>query len=801
MLRLRGIFYRNIKDTSPTDSFDIPFTHEALSELFAFHDVSPDGKKHERLWSPVRLAPGASRSKSAVEESYALVLDKDCGDPGELKACIQALAATNLAYFVHTSFSHQVPGKERVGVDGPFDCFRVVIPYSRPITSGRELEAIYSWVTESVLPPEPTRYAVELHAAQEAAKRAKEKRVPKEGRGWDAGAGQDIARAWYVPGGPAEQAGHRVFEVRGGEPIPVDELIRAVEPEAAPKLAPTDSLLRCLKRFQDALRAHGKGFVDEELELDVEYRSDCPVCESHNTVSVKADSERNKITYNCYDTGCDPNAIPQAIGLTWLDLYPQKAEAPERYTRNAFGTGRSEPYTFEELADMAPLDELWVLQTAAGIFIRAPGNDYVGPFSRETAQNAARDLLAPAVSAGVAVTKTTKNGGLTLKSVPELLHEYGRTPPNVKYSYAVDRSRLVDDTFIQKAGRLRDIAPEFNEDIAQWLRLFAGEHEDALLDWLATLHRLDIPTAALCIAGTAGAGKDLLIDGIARFWGGRSMSVERATSRFNDDLLTTPLVVASEELTVSRDYGANAIDTLKKLISDRSRTIETKNMRAVTLEGAIRVIITTNRTGAFNLRRQPTTSDIQALDDRILLLRPPPEARDFLTRIGGISTTVGWVDGEGIARHVAWLRKTRIVTSGFRLLVQGRGGMSDLLASEGVGAAPVLRAILNAMLGSMRDDRVVRIDEGKVWVCKRALHEKWASYSRVELPEDMGKVWETIAVPGSSYKTRVGGRLGTQERYVQIQPPVLINHATNNGRLEELHEVLAGDVPTEKEHP
>lgn len=797
-MRLQGVFFRNTKDIVPIEPFDIEFTHDELHRLFQPHDVAK--KDAERLWSPIKPRPGATRGKKGVEEIYALVLDKDCGDVGELKACLEALAASGLAYFVHSSYSHMVAEKESsAGTTGPFDCFRVVLPLSRPISDPAELEAVYDVIVNSYLAPEPPSYQAEYDAAVERVKKAKSKERPKAPRGWDASAGKDIARAWFVPGGPASVSGFRVFEVRQGDPVDVDMCINTMddvngvesecEPDSRPKTK-EGALLKCLTKFVDALAANGQEVEDGTPELDTEFRSDCPGCGSNNTLSISAKSEQGHITFICYEASCDRDLILPSIGLVWADLYADTMDAPERHMKLAFGSDRTEPYSVDELAAMAPIDERWILQTVAGYFIRVPGGDYDGPFIRDHVVNAARDRLAPAISARVSTTKMTKTGQ-TPKSLGELMHEYGQTPTKMAFSYKIDRSELRGSMFVQKTGRPVDVEPEFNEQIAKWLELFAGQHHESLLNWLATFLQLNRATCAIFVAGTSGAGKDLLIDGLAHFYGGEYTSVERATGRFNADLLKSPLVVANEELNASKDYGANPVDALKALISNSVHKIEQKHQHATHLQGFLRLVLATNKSGAFKLGRQPTESDLQALDERILLLQPPKEAKDYLISIGGFKATTEWVDGGGIARHVMWLRKNRQVVSGHRFLVDGQGGMSDLMSAEGKGSAVVLKAIFAALLGRQKNERVVRIKDGDVWLCKRALHEQWNIFSKVEKPDDMGSVWGSLTVPGTSWKTRVNM---ANERFVVLQSSVLEAFAKNAGLLEDLYEAFGVSV-------
>jgi hypothetical protein len=457
----------------------------------------------------------------------------------------------------------------------------------------------------------------------------------------------------------------------------------------------------------------------------------------------------------------------------------------EEAIQRAFGSDRTTPYSAEELAAMEPTKKRWVLVTPAGHFLRAPGGDYI-PVIEKAVLVKARDVLAPAYPAGVYLTELTDKGTTRLKSIAEVLNEYGQAPTNTAYSYIAERSVLDGDTFIQRVGRPVRFAPEYDAQIARWLELFAGEQHEALLDWLATILRVERPTAGLCIMGTSGAGKDLFIEGVAELWGGAHLSFERALSQFNHTLTESPLVVANEEVRTPPHFSGGAADALKEMISDVKRKVEAKYAHPVDLHGSLRVILATNSDGVLKFDRNPTPSDIVALDERILLLRPAEDCKTFLeTELGGRTTTEAWVAGGGIARHVMWLQANRVVKPGPRFLVQGRGGLSDLLSADGRGSAAVLRALLEALLGPKdKDPKVVQLRDGDVWASLGKLKGSWATYGGKDLlPEDLGSVFESVCQKGSSHNFTIGGE---QVRMRKLKWPVLLRAATKEGRMEEL---------------
>lgn len=392
----------------------------------------------------------------------------------------------------------------------------------------------------------------------------------------------------------------------------------------------------------------------------------------------------------------------------------------------------------------------WLLGTPQGYFLRAP-DGYQGPFNAELVPARARDVLD---DTGLVLTEWSGRGAsakLTPKPTAALLHEYGTVPRYTEFTLHGD-TRLEGDRFLYKPLRLVAAAPEFHPEIAAWLRLLAGPAEDRFLDWLATVKRFDVPSCAVMIKAWPGVGKGLLVDGLSSLFDGKSVPFTEAIGNFNGAICYCPVVVADEGLTAPP--GVNAVDELKKLIGDSSFRVADKNIRATTLRGCLRVVLTSNHHGGFRFSRELTEADVAALDQRILLLEPAVECAQYLEGLGGRTHTSAWIEGGAFARHVAWLEASRVVKHGGRFMVEGSGsggasgGVSQLLALDSRGTAPVLRTVVHAL--RTRNDAVV-VREGLVWVNRRKIAEQWASLNpNDEMPTDMDASWGLVCVAASS---------------------------------------------------
>src|SRR5690606_32527461 len=114
---------------------------------------------------------------------------------------------------------------------------------------------------------------------------------------------------------------------------------------------------------------------------------------------------------------------------------------------------------------------------------------------------------------------------------------------------------------------------------------------EKLIDWVASVMRLDRQSCAIYIDGAPGVGKNLLATGLARLWhtGGAS-ELGRVLEGFNDVLTQCPLVFADEALPQRRGITAE----LRRLIGSTARNLNRKFLPVCNLDGAIRLIIAGN---------------------------------------------------------------------------------------------------------------------------------------------------------------------------------------------------------------
>lgn len=360
-------------------------------------------------------------------------------------------------------------------------------------------------------------------------------------------------------------------------------------------------------------------------------------------------------------------------------------------------------------------------------------------------RRAEANTYAPGVSAvglGAALrdhqpTLPRYRNGTTLHPAPYLLDRFGVEAGSVEARYGHPAVTYDPDTtaLTLPGATLRPVEPRYDPQIDAWLALLGGEHADRLLNWLATVHRLDTPTAALYLQGGPGGGKTLLAASVAALWGTAPIPFERATARFNDALLASPVVALSEGLSWTGDGRKRAATAaFRSLLADGRHTVEIKHGASLTLHGHPRLLIGANNAEALPIGTA-TSDDLRAIYERILHIPVPDEAGAYVRSLDPETVATWPTPGGPFAAHAAHLRATRPAPTSGRYLVAGvptdyhRG----LQLRSGINTA-VLQAVGEALAPSSGRPHtavahVAPLDEGATqlaaWVNVAGLHGAW----------------------------------------------------------------------------
>ena len=327
------------------------------------------------------------------------------------------------------------------------------------------------------------------------------------------------------------------------------------------------------------------------------------------------------------------------------------------------------PDDFADAASVVPLRQRCVLFTTSRTYyvLNQRTTLYHGPFEA-TGLPAMIEKYCPNIADRI---RNEKTGALL--STAEILSRYGTEvdrcmafigKKGIKFNVA---TKTIEEGV---AAIRKDLKPVFHQEIDIWLRKFGGSHAEKLLDWLATFIELQSPTCGLYLKSPGGTGKGLLASGLARLWGTAPTMYANIIGTHNDGIAICPLIWGDEEIPPSQ-YGKTPSAVFRTLVGNSEFNLRRMYAPVATIKGCLRLLVTANNNNALKIEEDLSPDDYQAIVQRIGYIQVPDEARIYLESLGGRSATASWVDGDGIAEHVLWLAKNRVVQRGPRFLVTG----------------------------------------------------------------------------------------------------------------------------------
>lgn len=327
----------------------------------------------------------------------------------------------------------------------------------------------------------------------------------------------------------------------------------------------------------------------------------------------------------------------------------------------------------------------------------------------------------------------SQTGGPT--AVRRLVSDHGSVVSDVIYVMGQERAEFdpIDGGTLYLGCCVPKVVEEvFDDHIAEWLAALAEDKLDILLDWLATLTHISLPTCAVYLKGPPSTGKSMLISALASVWGTKATPLQEMMSAFNAGLLNCPVVSADEGVTLAQ--GSMSPDIVfRNLVANSDHSINRKNMPVVRVQGCARVIIAANNDKALQFDNSLTEEDLQAIVSRTLYIEAQVGAAKYLRALGGRRATLDWVtDGNRpgrIAKHIAWLTANRTVRFGNRLLVEGK--LEDwhrrFIVSVGINSQ-VLYIIAKALSREGNQKSSCFKEDKRVFVTTEMAIEKWDIY-------------------------------------------------------------------------
>lgn len=607
---------------------------------------------------------------------------------------------------------------------------------------------------------------------------------------------------------PWERVAVALREIRGPEPAQHDitkhELSELIAKWSRSKRASKIEITNALKALREGEAFAGEGNRDNML-----YKLAATLTEAYPYASPESIAQL--MSPSLAVMGMDGPTLDDALEKLQRKKNENRTKLEvDRESRIAiyFRNKRDTPYTQSELESFeaqleAPVKTRWIVQKGKSYYLFAGHLDedgvchegnYQGPFTNDDVVNAARNILAPAASAGVTLDAITEKGSRP-KTPAELVKEYGVVASNIVADLTAGYSYYDPDvsTFVESPCALRDIKPKEHPEIDRWLRLFAGKDYPRLLEWIASVTLLKEPSSALYLEGPPNSGKTLLAIGLARLWSTDGPTTfEEVLSggggQFNELLLNNPLVFGDE--VAPRDFqGRVRTGPIREFVQARQRPLKRKFLPAATVRGCIRLILAANNKEMLSSNEHMTINDIEALVERFFYINVPPEASAYLKDLQARGTGViaAWIEKDWIAEHALYLRDTIVVSRKTRFLASG--GASELArtlaTSTGIRSAVcnwLVSFLLDpSRLSQSKERELIRVHKGRLMVNARIFSEHWDVYKTATSTPPTGRVSQAVAGLAVGARVHLRNRSGQEVWYREIDTFNLITWAEDTG--------------------
>jgi hypothetical protein len=759
--------------------------------------IEVSDKTQTPAFSPVEYLDGATRGNENVVSVSAAVLDYDALTLPQTETVLQYISSLRRA--IYSTYSHS----KKHRADGSYS-FRVVLPLSKPVPAE---EWPGFWARLQGLLPVPSDRSC-----------------------------KDPARIYGLPYTSSDDLADAFFErVDDGAELPVDDILALPMPEAAGKALRNSSATKPLgdhldlkhvrtfgKRLANSKNAeraqvgrwiidvsNGLAWTKEQGQRHASMLLISAELERHfPTTSVEALTaifDKSVTAIAGEDSTFDPDARLLDIARAFegarahrLDAEAQRrAEAEEfrRQTiRRARPDGKDELYSDEELAELAQLngctiEELrrrWIISCKNSYWILTL-EGYEGPYGPADVMTRARDLLAPA---GITVTQINREGDRNMIPLHKFMNDHGQAVRSIVADMTVPRSYVDEENVLRESVcRLRDIAPEFDPLVDQYLDVAGGRFAGKLKDWLATCLDLGKQTCALYLKGAKGTGKSLIPMMLAQMFRGVESPTEigAVIDDWNEDLARCPIINADEGMPAPK-HGKATSTHLRSLIGSNARTLKRKHVSNAQLKGCLRLIIGANNDSLLQFGEDLTSDDLDAINQRFLCINMGQNVADWLAAHGGRALTESWVAGR-FAAHVMWLRANRKVQAGDRFLVEGEASeVQAMTATSGDIREALCQWIVGYLDNPQQADQIAKgfviIDDEGLWINSAAVLDSWESYVKhSNVKPTVGRIGRALGGLSTVKRDRetVNGMKKKRVKFHRINLDLVCSWAASNG--------------------
>lgn len=334
---------------------------------------------------------------------------------------------------------------------------------------------------------------------------------------------------------------------------------------------------------------------------------------------------------------------------------------------------------------------------------------YVGPLKGTGLPAALRRCLVGVPGFSYQVFRS--NAPPVLKSGPRLVEEYGVDLESVHY-YAMQPSAELAFDAGKRLVRLgayqwNDWDPVWSRAADELLRSMCGTQYDRVEAWLSQVRDLSQPLPALTLIGARGTWKSRLAQTLSRFWGSADAAspcdAAQVLNRFSAPLLSNPVIWSDEHLARS-ETGRAIPEAYRRSITELAHAVERKGVDPVMLHTATRHVISVNDADKV-FGGEVDAASVEATIERYLVVHVDEQGvAEFEQRWRGTAELKALREGRAILEHVRWIEENTQHESRGRLFVDTDTNAELLLQARFADDTLTICTLLaiEALLGEVR---------------------------------------------------------------------------------------------------
>lgn len=477
----------------------------------------------------------------------------------------------------------------------------------------------------------------------------------------------------------------------------------------------------------------------------------------------------------------------------------------------------AELYSSSEEVRTAWASQHLIVSTGTNFMIIQP-NGYYDPMQITQTQLVARLNIVGIGGTVIQTQELGQNRAIRPVGSQQIINDHCTIVTNIRAMPEIDGAFIenVDSPLAQVVmpayQRSKRLKGEYNEDVDTWLKKLFGENYEIGTKWLAwSLAWDEGPICALSIAGKAGSGKKMLVQGLAECLRlPKLATTEDLVGNYGYGLFQSPFLVVNEGWPANFN-GMHPADKFRALVSGDMPPIRKMYRDPIDVRSPVRIVFTANNLDVVKMlsaNKDLSPDDRDALSIRLLHMNITEDAKDWLAARGGTQLTAvpgkRWIAGDNgaesdyvVAKHFLWLYERRKGPVGVRFLVEGGNSQKIMFDMRtGSGNTPLVIETIIRLLETPSRHKGIAIEDGELYVT----HDAVLNFFREEIGKDTRQtltggavttVLRGLVKSETHYAKELASRPELGKKYWQnIDAMLLLKVAQQNGtpskRLEAL---------------